>query len=46
MIESHAHLMEGLLWGKCEYVGPVDRHDPAGKLRKGLRQRRRRGASG
>jgi predicted amidohydrolase YtcJ len=37
LIESHAHLMEGFLWAKCEYVGAIDRHDPAGKLRKGLR---------
>src|SRR5512143_464946 len=36
LIESHAHLLDGLLWAKADYVGPVDRHDPAGKLRKGL----------
>ncbi len=37
LIESHAHLLDGMLWAKCEYVGPVDRRDPAGTLRKGLR---------
>jgi|FEC22Drversion2_1045045.scaffolds.fasta_scaffold00895_10 predicted amidohydrolase YtcJ len=36
MIESHAHLLDGLLWAKAAYVGPVDRHDPSGKLRKGI----------
>ena len=36
MIESHAHLLDGLLWAKAEYVGPVDRHDPSGRLRKGI----------
>ena len=36
LIESHAHLLDGLLWAKADYVGTVDRHDPAGKLRKGL----------
>jgi predicted amidohydrolase YtcJ len=36
LIESHAHLLDGLLWAKADYVGPVDRHDPSGKLRKGL----------
>jgi predicted amidohydrolase YtcJ len=35
LIESHAHLMDGMLWARCAYVGPVDRHDPTGKLRKG-----------
>ena len=37
LIESHAHLLDGLLWDKAAYVGPVDRHDPAGKLRRGIR---------
>ncbi len=37
LIESHAHLLDGMLWARCEYVGPVDRHDPSGKLRKGVR---------
>lgn len=37
LIESHAHLMEGLLWAKCAYVGAVDRHDPSGKPCKALR---------
>jgi predicted amidohydrolase YtcJ len=37
LIESHAHLLDGLLWAKCEYVGAVDRHAPSGRLRKGLR---------
>lgn len=36
LIESHAHLLDGMLWAKSEYVGPVDRHDPSGKLREGL----------
>ena len=36
MIESHAHVLDGLLWAKGEYVGPVDRRDPSGKIRKGL----------
>lgn len=36
LIESHAHLLDGLLWAKAEYVGPVDRHDPSGTLRKGV----------
>ena len=36
LIESHAHLLDGMLWAKSDYVGPVDRHDPSGKLRKGL----------
>ncbi len=36
LIESHAHLLDGLLWAKSDYVGPVDRHDPSGKVRKGL----------
>src|SRR5882757_3230242 len=36
LIESHSHLLEGLLWAKANYVGPVDRHDPSGKLRRGL----------
>ena len=35
-IESHAHLLEGLLWAKAEYAGPVDRRDPSGRLRKGI----------
>lgn len=37
LIESHAHVLDGLLWAKAEYVGPVDRHDPSGKLRKGTK---------
>lgn len=36
MIESHAHLLDGLLWAKAEYAGPVDRHDPSGRLHKGI----------
>jgi len=36
MIESHAHLLDGLLWAKAEYVGPVDRYDPSGRRRKGI----------
>jgi hypothetical protein len=36
LIESHAHVLEGLLWAKAEYVGPVDRYDPSGKIRKGV----------
>ncbi|TAJ88349.1 amidohydrolase [Reyranella sp.] len=36
LIESHAHLLDGLLWAKAEYVGPIDRRDPSGKLHKGL----------
>lgn len=36
LIESHAHLLDGLLWAKAAYVGPVDRHDPTGKVRKGI----------
>lgn len=36
LIESHAHLLDGLLWAKAHYVGPIDRHDPSGKLQKGL----------
>lgn len=37
LIESHAHLMEGLLWAQAEYVGAVDRYDPQGRRRTGLR---------
>lgn len=37
LIESHAHLMEGFLWAEAEYVGAVDRCDPSGKRRTGLR---------
>jgi len=37
LIESHAHLLEGFLWAKCEYVGAIDRYDPTGKRREGLR---------
>ena len=37
LIESHAHLMEGFLWAEAEYVGAVDRYDPSGKRRAGLR---------
>ena len=36
-IESHAHLMEGFLWAHAEYVGAVDRRDPQGRSRTGLR---------
>src|SRR5436190_16812487 len=36
LIESHAHVLDGLLWAKAHYVGPIDRHDPSGKLQKGL----------
>lgn len=36
LIESHSHLLEGLLWAKANYVGPVDRRDPSGKLCHGL----------
>lgn len=36
LIESHAHLLDGLLWDKAHYVGPIDRHDPSGKVQKGL----------
>ncbi|SKA28951.1 hypothetical protein SAMN02745126_04847 [Enhydrobacter aerosaccus] len=36
LIESHAHLLDGLLWAKAHYVGPIDRYDPAGTLQKGL----------
>jgi cytosine/adenosine deaminase-related metal-dependent hydrolase len=25
LIESHAHLLDGLLWARADYVGPVDR---------------------
>ena len=37
LIESHAHLLDGLLWAKAEYVGPIDRRDPSGKLHKALK---------
>jgi hypothetical protein len=37
LIESHAHLMEGFLWAQAEYVGAVDRYDPKGTRRTGLR---------
>lgn len=36
LIESHAHLLDGLLWAKAAYVGAIDRHDPSGKLCKGV----------
>jgi predicted amidohydrolase YtcJ len=36
LIESHAHVLDGLLWAKAHYVGPIDRHDPSGKIQKGL----------
>ena len=36
LIESHAHVLDGLLWAKAHYVGPIDRYDPSGRLRKGL----------
>lgn len=36
LIESHAHVLDGLLWAKAHYVGPIDRHDPSGKLQRGL----------
>jgi predicted amidohydrolase YtcJ len=36
LIESHAHLLDGLLWAKAHYVGPIDRPDPSGRLQKGL----------
>lgn len=36
LIESHAHVMDGMLWARCEYAGPIDRHDPTGRLRKGV----------
>ena len=37
LIESHAHLLDGLLWAKAEYVGPIDRRDPSGKQHKALK---------
>ena len=37
LIESHAHLMEGLLWAEAEYVGAIDRRSPNGTRCPGLR---------
>ncbi len=37
MIESHAHMLDGMLWSKAAYVGPIDRTDPEGRVHKGIR---------
>jgi predicted amidohydrolase YtcJ len=36
-VEGHAHAIEGMVWGKCHYVGFFPRRAPDGRLANGLK---------